>query len=109
MKTHTATTSSVCGSGRRPAEGAGDRGEEQQDRTAVLRAAGAIAPAGLMPARDRVTGPAQSLCQVFLHFGSGLIGHRVQVLIQLRQQAEAVTLYDPDRKSTRLNSSHLGI
>jgi hypothetical protein len=35
----------------------------------------------LMPACDRVTGPAQVLCQVFLHLGCGLVGHRVQMLI----------------------------
>ena len=43
-----------------------------------------------MPASDRVTGPAQILRQILFHLGGGLIRHRVQVLIQFRQKAEAV-------------------
>src|ERR1017187_2098581 len=36
----------------------------------------------LMPARDRVTGPAQFLCQVLLHLGWSLVGNRVRVLVK---------------------------
>jgi len=34
----------------------------------------------VMPARDRVTGPAQVVRQILFHLGCGLVGHRVQVL-----------------------------
>ena len=42
-----------------------------------------------MSSRNRVPGPAQILRQVLLHLGGGLEGHRVQVRIEFRQQAEA--------------------
>ena len=87
MKTHTATTSSVCGNGCRPAEGAGDRGEEQQDGATVFGVAGAIVRAELMPACDHVTGPTQVLRQFHLHLGCGRVGHRVQVLIPYPRQS----------------------
>ena len=40
-----------------------------------------------MPARDRVTSPAQVLRQIYFHLGCGLIGHRVHVRVQFRQEA----------------------
>jgi hypothetical protein len=40
-----------------------------------------------MASRDRVTGPAQILCQVHLHQDRRLERHRVQVLMQFRQEA----------------------
>ncbi len=49
----------------------------------------------LMPACDRVTGPPQILGQIHFHLGCGLVRHRVQVRIQLRQQAESVAFDDP--------------
>jgi hypothetical protein len=41
-----------------------------------------------MLARERITCPAQVLGQILFHLGCRLLGHRVQVLIRLRQQAE---------------------
>jgi hypothetical protein len=46
---------------------------------------GEVDRAGLMPARDRVTGPAQILRQIHFHLGCRLAGHRVQVLEQCWQ------------------------
>ena len=54
-----------------------------------------------MPASDRVTGPAQILRQILFHLGGGPIRHRVQVLIQFRQEAESVALYNPCGFSSR--------
>jgi len=46
----------------------------------------------LMPACDRVTDPAQILCQILLHLRRRIKQHRVQVRVKLRQQADAVAL-----------------
>jgi hypothetical protein len=43
-----------------------------------------------MPSRDRISSPAQILRQILLHLDGRLEGHRVQMLKQLRQKAEAV-------------------
>jgi thiol:disulfide interchange protein len=45
-----------------------------------------------MPARDRVTGPAQVVRQILLHLYRRPKRHRVQVRVQFRQEAEAVAL-----------------
>ena len=46
-----------------------------------------------MPASDRVTGPAQILRQIHLHPRRRLIRHWVQVLVEFRQQADAVAFH----------------
>lgn len=43
-----------------------------------------------MPAGNRVAGPAQILGQILFHLDGGLIRHRIEMLIQFRQQAETV-------------------
>jgi hypothetical protein len=45
-----------------------------------------------MPARDRVTDPAQILRQIHFHLRCRFIRHRVEVIAQFRQAAEAVAL-----------------
>jgi hypothetical protein len=46
------TRGQEAGGGRRPAEGDGDDGEEQQDEEQVFRAAGAVVRARPMPPND---------------------------------------------------------
>jgi len=48
-----------------------------------------------LPTRDHVTGAVQVLCQILLHLDGGLEGHRVRVLVQLRQQPDAVMSHNP--------------
>jgi hypothetical protein len=43
-----------------------------------------------MTARDRVTGPAQVFRKIHLHLGRRPNRHRIQVLAQFRQEAQAV-------------------
>jgi hypothetical protein len=79
---HTGITwAQEAGGAHRAAKGAGDRGAEGPGGAAALRAAGAVARAGLMPARDRVTGAAQVLREILFHLRCGLVGHRVQLRI----------------------------
>ena len=56
-----------------------------------------------MPASDRVTGPAQILCQILLHLGCGLIRHRVEVRVEFRQEADAVAFDCRGRPSPACN------
>ncbi len=48
-----------------------------------------------MTAENRIAGAPQIVCEVFLHLGGGFEGHRVQVGVELRQQAKAVA---PDER-----------
>ena len=43
-----------------------------------------------MPARDRISRPAQIFRQVLLHAGRRVERYRVQVRVEFRQEAEAV-------------------
>ena len=54
-----------------------------------------------MTPSDRITRPAQILRQVLLHLGCGLVGHRIQVRIQFRQEAEAIAFSRPVPRKTK--------
>lgn len=50
-----------------------------------------------MPAYDRVSGPAQVLRQIHFHLRRRFKGHRVQMLAQFRQRADAVAFHHRGR------------
>ena len=86
---HASLTNQVKEVPKKTRRSSGDREGFLAGGTGVVWRMG-VAQARLMPARDRVPGPAQILGQTLLHLGGGFVGRRVQVLVELPQQAEAV-------------------